>query len=114
MTKQLTDVLNGVFDHGRSLQAEAESVHSQVLGQSHSLQHLWSEHATVTNLSKYSVSISDMSWAIVLCSSYLYKLFQALVVAEELHTRLCVGVVSVSCVNREQYTARIVCFLTQA
>lgn len=111
MTKQLTDVLDGVFDHGRSLQAEAESVHSQVLGQSHGLQHLRSEHATVANLLKCSVSISGTSYITIFCGSYLYKLFQALVVAEELHTRLCVGVVSVSSVNREQCAARIVCLL---
>jgi hypothetical protein len=38
------------LDHGRSLKTQTPPIYSHILGQTHWLQHLRSEHATVTDL----------------------------------------------------------------
>ena len=73
VAQQLADVGDAVFDHGRPLQAQSESVYPQVLGQAHRLQHLRPEHTTVADLD---------------------ELVQTFVVAEDLHARFGVRVVT--------------------
>jgi hypothetical protein len=67
VAEQLTDVRDAVLHHGGSLERQSETVHAHVLGQAHGLQHLRTEHARVTNLE---------------------PALEALVVAEDFHTRL--------------------------
>ena len=65
--EQLTNVRDTVLHHGRALKGQTETVDAHVFGQTHGLQHLRSEHAGVTDLN---------------------PLLEALVVPEDLHTRL--------------------------
>ena len=41
---------DAVLDHGRPFQGQTEAVNTHVLGQTHGLQHLGSEHAAVADL----------------------------------------------------------------
>lgn len=73
MTQQLPNVANSILHHSRPLQTQSKSINPHVLWQAHGLQHLWPEHATVSNLD---------------------PLVKANVEAEDLHTGLGVGVES--------------------
>ena len=72
MAAQFADVVQAVLDHRRSLQAQTVAGHAHVLWQAHRQQHLRSEQTGIADL---------------------HPLLQALVVAEDLHARLCVRVV---------------------
>lgn len=72
MAKQLTNVGDAVLDHGGTLQTQTPAKDAHVLGKTHGLEHLRAEHATVANLDQF---------------------VQALVVAEDFHAGLGVGVV---------------------
>lgn len=47
---QLTNIVHPIPNHRRSLQRESPSQHVDALRQAHGTQHLWTEHATVSNL----------------------------------------------------------------
>lgn len=72
MAEQLANVGNLVLDHGGTLQTQTPAEDAHVLGQAHGFQHLRTEHAAVANLD---------------------QLAEALVVAEDFHAGLGVGVV---------------------
>ena len=73
VAEQLADVGDAVLDHGRPLQTQAKAVYHHVWGQAHGLEHLGAEDAAVADLD---------------------ELVELLVVAEDLHARLGVGVVA--------------------
>mmetsp|Transcript_22505 Transcript_22505/g.36015 ORF Transcript_22505/g.36015 Transcript_22505/m.36015 type:complete len:502 (+) Transcript_22505:251-1756(+) len=72
VAEKVADVGHIVLDHSGPLQTQAPGNDAHVVGQPHRPQHLWSEHARV----------SDLGPAL-----------QVRVIAEDLHARLCVRVV---------------------
>lgn len=50
VSKEVTDVVDAVQDHGGSLQGQAPGDHVDVSRQAHGLQHLRPEHAAVAHL----------------------------------------------------------------
>ena len=72
MTQQLSNILHPILDHRRSLQAQTPAINPHILRQTHRLQHLRSEHPTITNL---------------------HPLIQAIMIPKDFHTGLGVRVV---------------------
>ena len=72
MSQQLSDILNAVLDHRWPLQTQAPTINPHVRRETHGLQHLRSEHATV---------------------AYFHPLVQPIVETEDLQAGFCVGVV---------------------
>ena len=90
MTKQISDIIDSIVDHCRSLKTETPSKYAYIFRQSHRQEHLRSEDSRISNFDPFiqaCVETEDLKRGLsiwVICR-FEFELFDADLLVELLH-----------------------------